>query len=169
MAARLIGALAVAALLAVTGSNAQATDTASRRCPVTAPPARRGPSPAPFSPAAFNYGNRLIRVALPAGGRLVAGVLPGGGVMAVINRDGSISEKLGWWRGVPGNLVIRGHRLDGQSASLRVDVPPTASYGTTGFIPSMLTYPTVGCWQVVGRQGRASLAFVLKVSKVKHG
>ena len=42
------------------------------------------------------------------------------------------------------------------------------SYGDTGFIPSTVTFPTTGCWRVVGKQGGASLTFVVKVAKVKH-
>jgi hypothetical protein len=40
-----------------------------------------------------------------------AGTLPDGGVMAAIERDGSNRLKLGWWRGIPGRLVITGRRL----------------------------------------------------------
>ncbi len=86
--------------------------------------------------------------------------------MAVINGDGSIYAKVGWWRGVPGNLVVSGRRLDRSAPPLRAGVP-NGSYGNEGFIPSALTFPTVGCWRVIGKQGGASLTFVVKVTKVK--
>jgi hypothetical protein len=88
--------------------------------------------------------------------------------MAPINPDGSIRAKLGWWRGVPGDLAISGRRLDAHASPLRTEVGASASYGKTGFIPSILTFPTVGCWRVVGRQAGASLVFVVKVTKVKR-
>jgi hypothetical protein len=134
---------------------------------VTFPPAGWQPSGDEFGPGRFNYGNARIRAAVywPRG-IVTAGKLPDGGVMAVIERDGSISLKLGWWRGIPGRLVITGHRLDRATVRLRADIPPNKSYGDTGFIPSTVTFPATGCWRVVGRQGGASLTFVVKVTKV---
>jgi hypothetical protein len=138
-------------------------------CPVTIPPSDWKSSGPQFGPGQFNYGNTRIRAALywPRG-ILTAGTLPGGGVMAVIQRDGSIRLKLGWWRGVPGRLVITGRRLDRPGRRLRSDVPANASYGDTGFIPSYVIFPSVGCWRVVGEQGGARLTFVVKVTKVKR-
>jgi len=94
--------------------------------------------------------------------------LPGGGDWATVNGDGSISAKVGWWRGVPGQLVITGRRLDASAPPLLADLPPASSYGETGFIPSALTFPTVGCWRVAGKQGGASLTFVVEVTRVKR-
>jgi hypothetical protein len=136
-------------------------------CPVTLPTLKVKPG-AGFSAAGFNFGNRHLRAELWPRGQLVAGRLPGGGFMATINKDGSIDAKQGWWRGVPGKLRISGRRLDAAARPLRSWVPE--GYGRSGFQPAGLTFPTVGCWKVVGRVGdRASLTFVLKVSKVKPG
>jgi hypothetical protein len=118
------------------------------------------------SAASFNFGNKLLRAELPAHGHLIAGTLPDGGSMAIIERDGAITTKLGWWRGLQGRLVISGHRLDKKAAPLKADLPPLNSYGATGFIPSGLTFPTTGCWRVSGKLGRAHLSFVLSVTKV---
>jgi hypothetical protein len=84
--------------------------------------------------------------------------------MATVNPDGSIWVKLGWWRGVPGRLVISGRRLDASAPPLRADVPD--GYGTLGFQATGLTFPTLGCWRVVGRIGRAHLTFVVRVTRV---
>ncbi len=86
--------------------------------------------------------------------------------MAIVNADGSISAKVGWWRGLEGKLVIKGHRIDASAPVLRTHVPN--GYGSRGFQPSQLTFPTLGCWRVVGRVGRASLTFVVKLTKVKR-
>ena len=116
--------------------------------------------------AAFNYGNASLRAQLWPHGKLLAGSLPDGGAWATINRDGSISAKLGWWRGPPGGrLVITGRRLDGVASPLHAHVP--RGYGSRGFQPTGLTFSTAGCWQVVGKVGHAKLTFVVKITKVK--
>src|SRR3954447_24670870 len=56
------------------------------------------------------YGDRELSVALmwPAGTVVFK---PGG--PGVVLRDGSLSMKFGWQRGIPGALTIDGHRIDG--------------------------------------------------------
>jgi hypothetical protein len=124
------------------------------------------PKPTPgrhgFGAAGFNYGSSRIRAQLywPAG-ILTAGILPSGAAMAIINDDGSVSMKLGWWRGVDGRVRISGHRIDGTARPLRTRVP--TGYGIRGFQPTGLTFPTVGCWRVVGMVQRQRLSFVVRV------
>jgi hypothetical protein len=130
------------------------------RCPVTVP--------GRASPSGFNYGNARLRAVIWPHGHLVAGTLPNGGSFARINRDGSITAKLGWLRGIPGRLTIRGRRLDASAPPLRARVPSTHSYGQTGFIPTFVIFPTTGCWKVTGEQASAHITFVVKVTKVRH-
>jgi hypothetical protein len=114
-----------------------------------------------FGSPGFDYGNGRLGVALWPGGVLVAGPLPDGSSYADVMPDGSIVAKLGWWRAVEGRLSIAGQRLDAAAPSLRADVP--AGYGSSGFQATGLTFPTPGCWRVIGSAGRASLTFVVLV------
>ncbi len=158
-----IGVAVVFACAAGAGNRGSAA--ALRVCPVTVP-TRTVPPNAGFTAAGFNYGNAGLRAHLGwPHGILSAGVLPDGGSMATIEDDGSISTKLGWWRGMLGKLHITGRRLFVAAPPLRTHVPD--GYGSLGFVPSGLTFPTVGCWQVTGKVGRASLTFVVKVGKLK--
>jgi hypothetical protein len=163
----LLALIASVGVVAAASSAASAAERAS--CPVTLPKSDK-PGADPFGPGGFNYGNGRIRAQIWPNGDLIAGRLPNGGSWATINPDGSIVAKLGWWRGVPGNLTITGHRIDAHAAALRADIPPTKSYSKTGlgFIPTGLTFPTLGCWRVVGTQGGASLTFVVRVTKTKQ-
>jgi hypothetical protein len=162
-------ARALAALVALLGIILCAVHAGAapgaRSCPVTIP-TQAVPPDAGFSAAAFNYGNARLRAHLGwPHGILAAGTLPNGDSRAIVNADGSISTKVGWWRGAPGRLVIRGGRLDARAAPLRAHAGD--GYGSRGFQPSRLTFPTVGCWRVVGAVGRARLTFVVKVTKLK--
>jgi hypothetical protein len=129
---------------------------AGEACPVTLPDAKP-----PFEGRDFNYGNRWLGAALWRNGRLVGS--RGGQTWGQIMRDGSISAKVGWWRAVAGGLTIQGERLDGPAPPLRASVP--AGYGIRGFQATGLTFPTVGCWWVVGSVAGHDLDFVVRVTK----
>jgi hypothetical protein len=100
------------------------------------------------TPKGFDYGEGGLAVVLWPGGRLVAGRLPDGSSMADVKPDGSLVAKLGWWRAAAGKLVIAGERLDAEAPALSADVPD--GYGSTGFQATAVTFPTTGCWKVVG-------------------
>jgi len=89
-----------------------------------------------------------------------------------LQADGSVSEKFPWF-GAPTlpklPLRITGHRLDATAAQpLRARVNEggfDAEVPGTRFWSSGLTFPTAGCWNVVGRVGKVRLSFVVKVRK----
>jgi hypothetical protein len=165
MAAIVLSAAAIAAL-ALYGTAAAAS---SRRCPVTIPPKAKptGGSFTAWSRSRFNYGNRRLRAQLNwPRGTLAAGILPDGGAAAIVNEDGSIYVKVGWWRGVRGQLKIWGRRLDAPAPGLRAEPGLVESYGHDGFVPSGITFPTVGCWRVTGGVKDARLTFVVRVTKL---
>jgi hypothetical protein len=158
-----LGRLLLASFVAVLAWPASG-QSAPAPCPVTIT-TRTVPPDAGFTRAGFNYGGSRLRAHLHwPRGTLSAGILPGGGAMATVMEDGSIWLKLGWWRGLPGKLVITGRRLDRAAPPLDADVP--SGYGRTGFVPSGLVFPTTGCWKVEGRLGPARLSFVVKVVKL---
>ena len=160
---KLVALVAAAAVIASLFAEAPHGDPATG-CRVTLPTSRaHGPA---FGPGSFNYGTAKLRAQLRPDGKLRAGILPDGGAMAIVNDDGSIYAKQGWWRGVRGTLRVTGRRLDAAAPPLRGDVP--GGYGTTGFNPVGLTFPTVGCWNVTGRIGRnVQLSYVVKVTKLR--
>jgi hypothetical protein len=128
-----------------------------KRCPGTRP--SRTP---PFPGEAFNYGNRYLGVAIWSKGRLVAS-RSGGSTWGQIMPDGTVYAKLGWFRGVPGRLHIQGERLDAPAPPLQASVP--AGYGSSGFQATGLTFPTSGCWRVVGTNSGHELELVVFVRK----
>ena len=92
--------------------------------------------------------------------------------------DGSFGPmKWAWWRGVPGQLVITGQRLDAPAPPLEAYTaggvplhdPPLVSgdfevvYSPSAFHPTGLVFPTGGCWEITARVGDASLTFVTLV------
>lgn len=113
---------------------------------------------------ADSYGNEsLSTFGLWPGGTIV--FEPGGS--GFVTKEGSLGMKFGWWRGIAGHLRISGRRLDGQAKPLRAEI--SDGYGTIGFQPSYIIFPTPGCWQVTGCVGKAHLTFVTKIVKIGNG
>lgn len=162
---RLFLAIGLALALAALTSPEPATSKRPPHCPVTIPGGV--PATGSGSDASFNYGNAKLRVQLWPRGILPAGPLPDGSVWATIDRAGTIHAKLGWWRGIPGKLVVTGRRVDAHAPRLSAHVPN--GYGRLGFQPTGLEFPTPGCWRVVGSIGATRLTFVVKVRKVGRG
>jgi hypothetical protein len=125
----------------------------SQRCPVTIP---NGSTPPGAPESGVNYGNGELWVALWPEGRVIA-------TPEYIRPDGSVDMKFGWWRGVKGQLVITGRRLDGAGPAVESEVP--LGYGDQYFQASGIIFPTAGCWEINGRVRNTSLRFVTLVIK----
>jgi hypothetical protein len=72
-----------------------------------------------------------------------------------------LSAKIGWWRNVPGTVVINGQRLDGPAPP--ISTRGSEGYGRTGFQGSGVGFPTEGCWEITGSIGESELTFVMFV------
>ena len=124
----------------------------SSSCPVTFP---NGQAPPGAGPSATWHGGPELWVAFWPRGVVVRGD-------GVVQRDGSLVTKLGRWRGAPAQaLTIAGRQLDGDSklAETRSAEP----YGERGLLPSMIRFPSGGCWEITGTAGTASLTFIVLV------
>jgi hypothetical protein len=105
----------------------------------------------------WNHGNSVLWVFLPADGKIVPDD---------VETDGSMRAKFAWWRGVPGNFTITGHRLDGKAPPLRSKAGVFADFGLT---PGYLYFPTPGYWEITGQiQGRPPLTFIVYCKKFKE-
>lgn len=135
------------------------SESAAARCPVTLP-SRWNPPPGVSRRALFGSNHSFGNGRLWVGGLGESGIIKAG--PQLINKDGSISLKFGWWQSVRGDLRISGRRLGGTAAPLRADV---LQYGMTGFQASGVTFSTEGCWKVTGRVGAVTLRFVTLLIK----
>jgi hypothetical protein len=114
----------------------------------------------------FNFGSARIAVALPAGAIFVA-VPDGRPGWAFIQSNGWIRAKLGWFtaRGTPS---VTGRRVDRTGRPLRADVGPL-SYAPDGtFYPSLVFFPSLGCWRISATAGTARLTAIVNVVRSTH-
>ena len=160
-----VTALVLAALIGSGIASAEPWKT-SRRHDASAvescPTSRTSARPVSGRPS-FNFGNARIAVSLPKGAKFVAvpDGTPGG---AWIQKDGWIRTKVGWFssHGRPG---VNGRRVDGSSGRLRADVGPL-SYSSAGkFYPSLLYFPSFGCWRITANAVGARLTALVVVTR----
>jgi len=165
MQATVLAMVGLVALVSGCGGGARSSESASAGaaraagiCPVTLPNGSLPPPPfsSSWGSPEHSYGN----------GKLWTLFWPHGVIIAQdgqVNRDGSITMKVPWWRGLNGNLHIEGRRLDKTAQPIRARIP--RAYGQSGFQPSSIIFPSDGCWEVTGKVADASLTFVTIVMK----
>ena len=158
---KLIFSVVVAGAVYASSATGQVADaTGAGRCPVSKTTSRPVPGR-----SSFNFGNARIAVALPVGARFVA--IPDGsprGGQAFIQKDGWIRTKLGWFT-VRGGPRIGGRRVDGTGRPLRANVGPLSYTSNGTFYPSLLYFPTTGCWRITASAGGARLSAVVNVTR----
>jgi hypothetical protein len=120
--------------------------------------------PVPGRPS-FNFGTALLAVDLPKAAKFVA--IPDGsprGGSAFIQRNGWIRTKVGWYaaRGAP---RVTGLRVDRTGRRLRADVGPLSSTSNGTFYPSLLYFPSFGCWRITPTAGGARLNAIVLVTR----
>jgi len=109
--------------------------------PLTPPPAVSAGEP--IGTGGFWYGIDGLWVTLPSQGSLLQ------------------SDKKVWWHTIPGWLAVEGRRLDMPAPPLMVNIPP--GYDEMNLQATGLNFPTLGCWEVIGRVSGHELRFVVNV------
>lgn len=161
---RLLAAIALAVSMASTAL----PTVAAAGCAVTIP------NGSPFPPGGGSFMSADGRPPPTHGNdRLWVGYLAPDGVIVVgredVKPDGSIELKFPWARrtvehrtvdgaltGVfAGELEVDARRLDGSAAPALVTTNPSGVH-----VGSVITFPTTGCWEVIGRAGADTLSFV---------
>jgi hypothetical protein len=74
---------------------------------------------------------------------------------------GEAGNKVLWVREIAGRVTVEGRRLDAEAPPLTAWVPD--GYGNLGYQASGVTFPTEGCWEVVGKVAERELRFVVAV------
>lgn len=136
------------------------SENAIKNCPVTLP---NGISHKYGRYYGINHGNEdeTIFTILEDDGRWV--FWPDG--PGEIREDGKLRIKWPWWRTIEGDVRISGARLDANAPRMPEEIlrGEEDGYEETGFHPSLLTFPSEGCWEITARVGEESLSFVLLV------
>jgi len=132
------------------------------KCDVTKPNGRYiADSSVPGRASAF-YGNDAVAVVLWPEGTIT--FRPGG--PGFVLSDSSLQMKFLWAKArYP--MSIEGRRLDATAPPLRSDIDH--HFDDENFQPSMLIFPSPGCWEVTSRVRQSSLTFVTRVVQVGRG
>src|SRR4051812_26785782 len=113
--------------------------------------------------SSFNFGDRRIAVDLPEHATFVA-VPDGKPGWAFIQRNGWIRAKIGWFS-ARGGPAVTGRKVDGTGHRLRADVGPLSFAVGGPFYPSLLYFPSFGCWRITATAGGARLTAIVKVTR----
>jgi hypothetical protein len=149
-----MGSVAVPMDVTPFSTPAPLTAAAMASCPVTFPNGSQPPrSISSDPPSPHLHGNGSLWTGPGAGGKIIP-------APEQFNTDGSLNWKMGWDRGVPGELTVTGIRLDAH-APPAVGHYDISGYGQLGFQAGWVYFPSVGCWELTGRVGDADLSIVI--------
>jgi hypothetical protein len=159
-----MAALPLAGALLLAGAREK---VAVRDLPAAAPclVSKTSSHPVPGRPS-FNFGNARIAVDFPEDARFVA-VPDGRPGWAFIQSNGWIRTKLGWFtaRGTP---RVSGRRVDRAGRPLRADIGPLSSAPSGSFYPSLLYFPSLGCWRITATAGGARLTAIVNIVRARR-
>jgi hypothetical protein len=76
-------------------------------------------------------------------------------------------NKIAWFRPDGVDLSVTGRRIDAPAPPLSVDITPAAY--RYQFCPSILIFPTDGCWEITARTPQSEARFVVRVQAATGG
>ena len=128
-------------------------------CPVT-----KSGGPTPPADALQNGGRAIARASDPGwyGNGTLWTNLPWS-TQFIRTPSGLLSTKIPWFRARTGTVTVDGRPLHGPPARFTANVGTPASYGPTGFSPSILAFGRTGCWVVHAHLHGKTLEVVLRV------
>ena len=133
--------------------------TSSSGCPITRPG-----GPRPPANALQNLGEPIARASEPGwyGNGVLWTDLPWP-TQFIRTPSGLLSTKIPWFRARTGRVTVDASPLHAAAAPFTADVGSPASYGPTGFAPSILAFGRTGCWVVHAHLVGRSLDVVMRV------
>jgi len=164
---RIEGTHSLGQALAVAHSMSTSTSvtTASADCPITKP---KGPPPP--ANALQNGGTPIAKGSQPGwyGNGALWTNLPWS-TQFIRTPSGLLSTKIPWFRARMGRITVDARPLHGRPARFTADVGEPASYGRTGFSPSILAFGRTGCWVVHAHLAGKALDIVFRVYPATTG
>ena len=73
-------------------------------------------------------------------------------------------NKVAWFRPARTKLDVSGRRLDGEAPPLFVETSKTGDEYRHKFQPSIMIFPTEGCWEITAKAAQSEARFVIKVT-----
>ena len=155
MVSAVASACLFATVMAAPAPASRGADTTSgaRACPVTLPDGAPAQGPNRFG---YRQGSLWVQL-WPYGITLVG--------KSDVASNGWLEVKVPWYRFAKGRLTISAARLDKPSAPARSHV--FTGYGLTGFQASTVSFPSEGCWKIVGTVDRTKLSYVTIILRTR--
>jgi hypothetical protein len=154
--------VAVGALCGCGGTGHVTTATSlNAGCPVSTPA-----GPRPPHRALLNFGDPIAKPSDPGwyGNGVLWTLLPLFSAQTLRGPGPAVHMKIPWFRADTGRVTITAAPLAGPPARFSANVGTPASYGATGFAPSILQFGRPGCWRLHAHLASRVLTLVVRVS-----